>query len=93
MIQRSDATLETSSVVPFYAVQLIYSTADIERTVFFGEAAGSGAPLVAPVEVDQPTTEPDKLIVVHGEYYLVNRRQSPPGAVPFSIDAGLLRQE
>jgi hypothetical protein len=63
-------------------VQHIYSTADVERTVFYGESR--------PVPVEDVPGEV-LLTAVNGELFQLNSEALPPNLIPLSDESGLLR--
>jgi len=63
-------------------VHLSYSTADIQRHVFFAEEHE--------FEGEQPDAQPEQLLVIHGEYYrLVD--EAPDGYTELSPESGVFR--
>jgi hypothetical protein len=63
-------------------MQLSYSTADIERSVFYGQNTH-------PVNVSEPVRGAT-LILIDGEYYLLNQG-TPPPAQPLTDQSGIIR--
>lgn len=67
----------------FESIQLSYSTAEVEKTIFFApEFAPEGTPkhLVGP-----------PLIVVHGEFFKLEEGNYPQPAIPLTEESGLFR--
>ncbi len=79
-------------------MQMAFSTADQERMVFYAPVGTpSAAPIthVLPVEhtpAGAGSTEPEPLrLVLVGEELVPLDAGSPPGSVPFSVDAPLMQ--
>jgi len=67
----------------FTSLQLSYSTADIERGIFYGTES-------APLESSQ-SLENATLLVVHGEMFVLKEEPIPQPAVVFTEESGLFR--
>jgi len=66
----------------YRSVQLSYSTADIERSLFFGDQHEEERPTPSAGEVI--------LLVIHGEYHqLVD--EAPPASIKFDEKSSILR--
>ncbi len=81
----SAPSLPTTNALPglFRSMQLSFSTAEVERGIFYGPAPQAAEP-------GRQTMPPTTLLVVHGDVYRLEQ-SAPPGAVPFTEDAGLFR--
>ena len=64
------------------SLQLSYSTADIERSIFYGAES-------SPLEPSQPV-EKATLLVVHGEMFVLEEEKPiPQPSVPLTEESGL----
>lgn len=73
-----------------FSIELSFSTADIENTLFYGEMemAQPQAPLE---EVEAEETEGEMALLVHGEMYKLRREPYPSGANPLTEESVLFR--
>jgi hypothetical protein len=67
----------------FVSLQLSYSTADVEKSVF-------NTPIFAPVTVSEPVGA-TKLIVVHGDIFVLEQQSIPKGSKPLTEESGLFQ--
>ncbi len=79
VIQTNSNTVE----LPFISLQLSYSTADIEGSLFF-------APEYTPPGPSEPTSEVT-LLVVHGDLYALEEGPFPQPSVPLTEESGVFR--
>lgn len=77
-----NATVETS---PFVAVQLSYSTADIEQSVFFGSTRGEEPPQA------RHSLGVATLLAVNGELFALDDQTTPTAWPPLSEHSGLIQ--
>lgn len=80
---RADLTQTNIGVPGLVQMQLSYSTADIEKTIFH-------QPEFSPVTPQQPLGDVT-ILVVHGEMYALEGGPFPQPAVPLTEESGLFR--
>lgn len=67
----------------FTWLQLSYSTADIEQSIFYG-------PESSPAELGGAVEE-TAILVVHGEMYVLEEGDIPQPSIPLTKESGLFR--
>jgi len=77
-------TIQTNAMnTQFVSMQLSYSTADIEKSIFYTAE-------YTPLQINEPTGN-TTLIVVHGEVFVLEESSIPQQSVPLTEEAGLFQ--
>jgi hypothetical protein len=67
----------------FHSLQLSYTTADIEKSLFYGAESIASVP--------SKSSEPVAILVVHGEMFVLEPGELPHPAPPLTEQSGLFR--
>jgi hypothetical protein len=75
-------TNQTTGEYQLISMQVTYSTADIEKFIFYGERK--------PIDIDQPLGEA-KIMVIHGDVFSLEEGPTPQPFTPLTEQSGLFK--